>query len=47
MNHKDDGTFGNGFLMALLIVLSAGLGYWVRDMGVTFKVQIPTEMRQK
>jgi len=42
MNYrKDDGTFLTGVIMTVLMVASAIGGYWVRDIGITFKVQIP------
>ena len=41
-NHKDDGTFLTGVIMTLLMMASAVGGYWVRDIVITFKVQIPT-----
>jgi hypothetical protein len=37
-NHRDDGTFATGMIMAFLMALSAIGGYWVRDIGITFKV---------
>jgi hypothetical protein len=40
-NHRDDGTFLTGLIMAFLMILSAAGGYWVRDIGITFKVQSP------
>jgi hypothetical protein len=40
-NHRDDGTFATGMIMAFLMALSAIGGYWVRDIGITFKVQSP------
>ncbi len=36
--HDDDGTFSGGFFMALLLIGGICLGYWVRDSGITFKV---------
>jgi len=40
--HNDDGNFVTGVIMTLLVFTSAVGGYWVRDIGITFKVQIPT-----
>ena len=40
-NHPDDGTFATGVIMTLLVFTSAIAGYWARDIGITFKVQIP------
>jgi len=40
-NHRDDGTFLTGVIMTVLMMASAIGGYWVRDIGITFKVQIP------
>jgi hypothetical protein len=37
-NHRDDGTFLTGLIMAFLMILSAVGGYSVRDIGITFKV---------
>ncbi|MCY7277260.1 MAG: hypothetical protein LH702_26900 [Phormidesmis sp. CAN_BIN44] len=37
-NHRDAGTFATGMIMAFLMALSAIGGYWVRDIGITFKV---------
>lgn len=47
MNHKDDGSFSGGFAMAFLVVLSLGLGYWIRDQGITFKIQMSPTQTQK
>ena len=44
-NHKDDGTFLTGVIMTLLMMASAVGGYWVRDIGITFKVQAPQVQR--
>ena len=38
-NHRDDGTFATGMIMAFLMILSAIGGYWIRDIGITFKVE--------
>ena len=47
-NHPDDGTFLTGVIMTLLVFTSAIAGYWVRDIGITFKVEAPkpTEVRK-
>lgn len=47
-NHNDDGTFMTGVIMTLLVFTSAIGGYWVRDIGITFKVEAPkpTEVRK-
>ena len=40
-DHRDDGsTFGGIVTVALCLACFCG-GYWVRDQGITFKVQIP------
>ena len=39
--HKDDGTFLTGVIMTILMAASAIGGYYVRDIGITFKVQTP------
>ena len=44
-NHKDDGTFATGVIMTILMMASAIGGYWVRDIGITFKVETPTIQR--
>jgi len=44
-NHKDDGTFATGVIMTVLMMASAIGGYWVRDIGITFKVQVPQVQR--
>jgi len=42
MNYrKDDGTFLTGVIVTILMAASAIGGYWVRDIGITFKVQTP------
>jgi hypothetical protein len=38
-NHRDDGTFATGLVMAFLMILSAAGGYWVRDIGIIFRVE--------
>ena len=46
MNYrKDDGTFLTGVIMTILMAASAIGGYWVRDIGITFKVQTPPIQR--
>ena len=45
-NHRDDGTFATGVIMTVLMVLSAIGGYWVRDLGITFKVETPPIQRE-
>ena len=40
-NHRDDGTFLTGVIVTILMAASAIGGYWVRDIGITFKVQTP------
>ena len=43
--HNDDGsTFGGIITVVLCLACFCG-GYWVRDQGITFKVQIPTSER--
>ena len=46
-NHRDDGTFLTGVIMTILMAASAIGGYWVRDIGITFKVQIPMIQEEK
>ena len=46
-NHKDDGTFLTGVIMTILMAASAIGGYYVRDIGITFKVQTPPIERLK
>ena len=42
MNYrKDDGSFATGMIMAILMAASAIGGYYVRDIGITFKVETP------
>ena len=42
MNYrKDDGTFLTGVIVTILMAASAIGGYYVRDIGITFKVQTP------
>jgi len=39
--HNDDGsTFGGIITVVMCLACFCG-GYWVRDQGITFKVQIP------
>jgi len=46
MNYrKDDGTFLTGVIMTILMAVSAIGGYWVRDVGITFKVETPPIQR--
>ena len=45
--HKDDGTFLTGMIMTILMAASAIGGYYVRDIGITFKVQNPPIQRAK
>ena len=40
-HHRDDGTFATGVIMTVLMAASAIGGYWVRDIGITFKVETP------
>ena len=44
-HHRDDGTFATGVIMTVLMAASAIGGYWVRDIGITFKVQAPQVQR--
>ena len=44
-NNDNDGTFMTGVIMTLLVFTSAIAGYWVRDIGITFKVQTPPVQR--
>jgi len=44
-NHRDDGTFATGVIMTILMAASAIGGYWVRDIGITFKVEAPPIQR--
>ena len=44
-NHRDDGTLATGVIMTVLMMASAIGGYWVRDIGITFKVQVPQVQR--
>ena len=44
-NHRDDGTFATGVIMTILMAASAIGGYWVRDIGITFKVETPPIQR--
>jgi hypothetical protein len=42
MNYgKDDGTTVGGIFTIAFILLAFVAGYWVRDQGVRFKVDIP------
>ena len=45
-NHKGDGTFLTGVIMTVLMMASAIGGYWVRDLGITFKVETPPIQRE-
>jgi len=45
-NHEDNGSFATGVIMTVLMVLSAFGGYWVRDIGITFKVETPPIQRE-
>ena len=48
MNYrKDDGTFLTGVIVTILMAASAIGGYWVRDIGITFKVETPPIERNK
>ena len=48
MNYrKDDGTFLTGVIVTILMAASAIGGYYVRDIGITFKVQTPPIERNK
>jgi len=42
MNHRDDGTFLSGVIVAALLVIAFCAGYTVRDRGITLKIQVPT-----
>jgi len=46
-HHRDDGTFLTGVIMTVLMMASEIGGYWVRDLGITFKVQVPQVQRNK
>ena len=39
--HDDDDSIMTGVIMTLLVFTSAIGGYWIRDIGITFKVQAP------
>ena len=43
--HDDDDSIMTGVIMTLLVLTSAIGGYWVRDIGITFKVQTPPVQR--
>jgi hypothetical protein len=38
-NHKDDGTFITGLLMAVLVGFAFYAGYMIRDYGFIFKLE--------
>ena len=40
--HNDDGSTFGGIITVFLCLACFCGGYWVRDQGITFKVQIPT-----
>ena len=44
-HHRDDGTFLTGVIMTVLMMASAICGYWIRDIGITFKVEAPPIQR--
>ena len=47
MNQREDnGSFATGVIMTVLMVASAFGGYWVRDIGITFKVERPPIQRE-
>jgi len=46
MNNHRDGTFATGVIMTILMMASAFGGYWIRDIGITFKVQAPPIHRE-
>jgi len=45
-NHRDDGTFLTGVIMTVLMMASAIGGYWVRDLGITFRIETPPIQRE-
>ena len=45
-NHREDDTFLTGVIMTVLMMASAIGGYWVRDLGITFKVETPPIQRE-
>ncbi|MBN8563436.1 MAG: hypothetical protein J0L70_23140 [Leptolyngbya sp. UWPOB_LEPTO1] len=45
--HRDDGSMMSGIFVFGCVLLSFVAGYWVRDQGVLFKVEVPqTEQRR-
>ena len=45
-NHKDDGTFATGVIITVLMMASAIGGYWIRDIGITFKIETSQTQRK-
>ena len=45
-NHRDDGTFSGGLIMAALLVISFCAGYTIRDQGITLRLQTSQTQRK-
>ena len=46
MNNHHDDAFATGVIMTVLMAASAIGGYWIRDIGITFKVETPPIQRE-
>lgn len=42
MSFKDDGSTSGGIITVACILLAFCVGYWIRDMGIRVKVDIPS-----
>jgi hypothetical protein len=46
-HRKDDGSMTSGIFVFGCVLLAFVFGYWLRDQGVLFKVEVPqTEQRR-
>ncbi|MBD1857714.1 MULTISPECIES: hypothetical protein [Leptolyngbya] len=45
--HKDDGSMTSGIFVFGCVLLAFVAGYWVRDQGVLFKVEVPQVEHRK
>ncbi|MBW4422212.1 MAG: hypothetical protein KME13_23855 [Myxacorys californica WJT36-NPBG1] len=44
--HKDDDSSIGGVMATILVVIAFTAGYWIRDRGIIFQIQVPTEVRR-
>jgi hypothetical protein len=46
-NKEDNGSFASGIVTALMIVSAFFGGYWLRDQGVTIRIEKPANQIER